>query len=78
MTQPIFTHDCDECVFLGTHNGEDLYVHVRTQFGGYAEAIHRTGDRGWEYGCMRLPHPAEVYQEIERRCGDRGIEFKPF
>lgn len=75
MTQPIFTHDCDECIFLGTYEGEDLYVHIRAN---HAEAIHRSGDRGWEYGCMRLPHPSKFYQEIERRCRERGIEFKPF
>ena len=27
--KPIFEHDCDECVFLGNHNGQDLYVHSK-------------------------------------------------
>lgn len=73
----LYIHDCDECTYLGRHLGEDLYVHVRPERSGWAEAIHRYGDDGPEYGCMLLPHPSPVYQEIERRMKERGITFTP-
>ena len=53
MTEPIFKHDCDECIFLGRYvksDGRcyDLYFHVRETL-GMSESLGRYGDDGPDY-----------------------------
>jgi len=48
---PTFAHDCDGCRFLGSLNGEDLYVCAD----GY---IRRFGNEGSEYGSLGDLAPA--------------------
>lgn len=42
---PQFTHDCDDCIFLGNFNGKDLYVHVKDP----QTIIARNGNEPEEY-----------------------------
>ena len=42
---PQFTHDCSECIFLGSFNGEDLYFHPNPPI----TLISRRSDNGPDY-----------------------------
>lgn len=42
--EPIFTHDCDDCEFLGTSQGKDMYICPEM-----GTKIVRYGDAGPNY-----------------------------
>lgn len=44
---PRYTHDCEICKFLGTHDEYDLYVCVDAQ--GSSSLVARYGDEPDEY-----------------------------
>ncbi len=56
--KPFYTHDCEQCQFLGTvlndkQNPVDLYVHVNC--GTYGPTIlARHGNNGPEYTCAPI------------------------
>lgn len=51
--KPIHTHDCTDCVFLGTHRGVDMYAHW-TKGTAQVSLILRTGSDGPDYDSMPL------------------------
>lgn len=73
---PIHVHDCDRCVFLGCHDGQDLYF-CPSQMGSTDRwtLISRYGidgdycSGGWK---MKNPHMVEAH----RRAVERGF-LKP-
>lgn len=46
MSKPAFEHDCETCVFLGHHDGHDLYYHPSMTMD---TLIARYGDDGPDY-----------------------------
>lgn len=46
MSEPLFTHYCDACTFLGLHNNHDLYF-CKNEF--ETTVIARYGNDGSEY-----------------------------
>lgn len=52
MAEPRYTHDCDECYFLGHADADDVYVCMQGERGASAipTIIRRFGSKGWEYG----------------------------
>lgn len=45
--KPSFEHDCADCTFLGSLDGEDLYHCPK-----HGEYIRRFGDEGHQYGSL--------------------------
>ena len=74
-TPPLYEHDCDDCVFLGSFQNADLYYHE-----GRIETtvIARYSSDGPDYSsglcfCKTNPKLAEA----KRRAIERGIYHQP-
>lgn len=52
--QPLHTHDCDFCVFLGSQNGDDLYFHPGDT--PTVVARHSSRDNDYISGFPLVPH----------------------
>jgi hypothetical protein len=69
---PTYRHDCKSCVFLGRHNGQDLYF--CEQGGSIPTVVARFGDEGSEYtSSMEM---VEHYPELKaalRLAIERGL-----
>ena len=67
---PTYLHDCPQCVFLGRHNGQDLYFCDQT----IPTVVARFGDEGSEYtSSMEM---VEHYPELKaalRLAIERGL-----
>lgn len=68
MSEARYPHDCDECVFLGTHEKYDLYF-----CGANPTVIARYGTEGdYLSGLTLVPHVAELAVAAELAL-DRGL-----
>lgn len=66
---PRFAHDCKDCVFLGTFNGEDLYFHPNPP-----NLISRGNNSKTEYTCGILLWEVEPQlTEAARRALTFGL-----
>lgn len=67
--KPLFNHNCATCVFLGHHEGHDLYYHH-----GQAEetVIARYGNEGQDY-CSGLGLQIASLVEAHRRAFNAGL-----
>ncbi len=65
--QPLFTHDCDNCKFLGRYDGHDLYVcPSRERPSRMWSVLARYGNDGPEYASGHV----EMYGQL--RMGHRA------
>jgi hypothetical protein len=67
---PTYLHDCKSCVFLGRHNGQDLYFCKET----IPTVVARFGDEGSEYTSSIAM--IEIYPELKaalRLAIERGL-----
>ena len=71
MLEPLFDHDCKDCVFLGTHEGMDLYVCPQR---GMPTLIARHSSDGPDYTSginlgakRRIPYMAEAFDRAIAR-----------
>lgn len=77
---PMFTHDCEQCVFLGHYNNHDLYYcgHPDVQQ-GIPTLIARWGNDGPEYSSGMafvgtIPEITEAYRRAKKLgCQLSGI-----
>lgn len=71
MNQPKFVHDCEACVYLGEHEGEDLYYCAKS----IQTVIARYGNEGSDYmSGMRFADPTSPnLAEAKRRANERGL-----
>ena len=60
--KPLFKHDCTECKFLGTFNGQDLYFCNQVEAG--STVIARYGDEGSEYFSGMVFAKPDVSEEL--------------
>lgn len=69
--KPKFLHDCDNCTFLGSFNGHDLYHCM--QDGHMPTVIARFGSEGHKYksGLVFATTDPEL-GEARRRAADAG------
>lgn len=76
---PKFAHDCDNCEFLGSLDGHDLYA-CRTERG--VEYSVRFGDEGHQYGSLGslCPEgtPYALAQALLARRNCVGASFRRF
>lgn len=76
--KPHFTHDCDECIFLGPlFNGKknDVYLAIHTT---YPTLIVRYGNEGSEYASFPLRLLAENQPTMEECITDLDLAFKTY
>lgn len=70
---PRYTHDCDQCTFLGCFHEFDLYF-------GHPSLIARYGNKGEEYYSWEagIPTSREAIKECEKRAVEKGlVTLKP-
>ena len=76
--KPRFTHDCDECVFLGNYAGHDLYFCPRDDVDGYT-VIARWSSLGSDYtsgavfGKTPLQHGGRILRVAHLIASDFGL-----
>ena len=69
---PLFEHDCDECVFLGTYKDTDLYFCDPLR----PTVLYRYGNDPSEYGSglgFGIQFPNSRYGEALRRAVVKGL-----
>jgi len=73
--EPLFTHDCDSCQFLGTHKGlHDLYYCP-----GEPTVVARYGNDGPDYKsglAFAFPGGTECLYEARIRAVQRGFDIE--
>jgi len=88
MEKPIYKHDCDKCIFMGTYRDEDinidldLYVHLADCI-GETELVARMSDDGPDYlsvtinNLFRFPHiiSSKIHRETLKRAIERHIQI---
>lgn len=57
---PQYKHDCDGCIFLGTHGTYDLYICPNKTYFPLTSLIARYGNIDSEY---RSSHPPEAFAQ---------------
>ena len=68
--KPLFQHDCEKCVFLGSFNGEDLYFHPLPMI----TLVRRHGSEGWDYTSgLPLWNVDPILGEAARRALEKGL-----
>lgn len=71
MTEPRYTHDCDDCKFLGHFENYDLYA-CRQSWG--PTVIARYGDEGGEYiSGLTVSNKFPALTEAKRLAAERGL-----
>ena len=72
---PVYPHDCDKCVFLGTFMDHDLYHCM--QGGEWPTVVARYGNAGPDYraGVFGREDAPELY-EAESRARAKGLPLK--
>lgn len=70
--KPKFTHDCEECKFIGRLDGHDCYVHESETQVTY---VKRSGDEGPDYTSRSFPRqlPKDIAALPDPRYGDWSI-----
>lgn len=67
-----YAHDHDDCVFLGPHEGFDLYF--CTQGGAFPTVIARASDEPSDYiSGLALADHDPLLGEARRRASERGL-----
>ena len=69
QARPLFTHDCDHCVFLGRLDGVDLY------FCGRRTVLYRYGNDGANYGSVTT---ADLARSAHNMTPDRAAHVAPY
>lgn len=72
---PALPHDCPACRFLGTLDGEDLYVCDRRVFGSAdpVEYIRRFGKEDHEYGSLGDYAPPGSAYSLAKALAERKL-----
>ena len=71
--KPLFIHDCDRCIFLGTYKNEDLYFCVAGNM-GLDTVIARYGNKGYEYTSgLSFADSVPVLAEAKRRAKEKNL-----
>lgn len=68
--KPKFTHDCEECKFIGRLDGHDCYVHESPSQVTY---VKRYGSDGPEYGSHSFLRHSHSEHPTARPYGDWEI-----
>lgn len=64
MVDPVFEHDCDQCLFIGHYRGHDLYR--CPQGGTVVTIVARYGNEGPDYTSGRRVKVHDLMLEIVR------------
>lgn len=69
---PLYKHDCNECVYLGSYKKVDLYF--CNQWGELKTVIARYSDDGPDYTSgLELVSRNEYLAEAKRRAIEKGL-----
>jgi hypothetical protein len=82
MDDPLWTHDCSSCVYLGKFQLYDLYF--CNQMGNWPTVIARYGNNGWDYfsglnfsrpykSIDGMQEPVEPLRVARERAEKRGL-----
>jgi hypothetical protein len=71
--RPLYEHDCDQCTFLGTFEGRDLY-HCAGSRPAFQTLIERSSSDGSDYRSGIFAADTNRYiREAKRRATERGL-----
>ncbi len=74
METPKYTHDCENCKFLGTHKDHDLYFCEDEKDGFFDTVIARYGNEGSEYKSgMIFAKEGHILFETKKRVLEMGL-----
>lgn len=65
--RPRYAHDCEDCVFVGSLDGKDLYVCSKT-----GEFVSRYGSGGPKYGSLGGLTPPGTDYALAAKLAARG------
>lgn len=80
MRKPLYEHDCENCQFLGSFNGVDLYYCPRQAIDGSPTVIARFSSEGPDYasgmafGSLHHDNMKSPLGEAYRRARAEGLE----
>ena len=69
MMIPLFEHDCDKCVFLGTYDGKDLYFCAKTLSG--RTVIARSSSEGGDYMSGMVFADSDIHLGVAKFIANR-------
>ena len=71
MNNPLYTHDCNRCVFLGTYQEADLYYHPGTA--AMRTTVARWSDEPSDYQTGSMSSRIPVLIEARLRAEEREL-----